>query len=750
MAAYHLKFDNNVVEHLGLKLYQNKPTRVVAEVASNSWDAGAREVQVNMNMGTDGRWLSVIDDGHGMSGNALENLYLIIGLSKRPPSNATPTASGTDSARPQMGRKGIGKLAPFGIARQVDVVTAGRSATGVEITWLRLKLRDVLAMGSKGSYQPEEVFQGHRFEDIPVERDATGQVKAWIAHVTRIGANGLGTLVLMHDLSLGKAISETQLIESLGRRFTVTLRDSFVVKVNGTVVEQLNALPAFEFRIPENGEESVALDVPVPTAEGLVATVQKQVRYWVGFVGEADWSQDQAGIGVYAHGKIAQDRPFTFGSKGQEIWTRYMYGVVEADWLAELPDDLISTDRTSVNWDADAARPLQEWGQKKVGEWARKYAAWRKEEERKENALRMKKEQDEEGASPVTDAEQEQIVELVSRITPRMGKDEEAKVKLIRAVSDAWVQKPMQKLVRDLWSELGETDKLPPDAFAGIVTKLSVHGVPEALNLAVVFAQRAFALTKLHEYVHHGIELDLQRLIERFPWIIEPDAAVLTANQTLRAVVKRAEEEGQIPTGRRTNVGGTSDGNRPDFVFLSSPEEKDIVVVELKNPQQDLTIENRRQLEDYLSFLEAHYPNAKISGVLVGRNPSKMKEKYEGTQIVEWTEVLKRSRARHLELLAAMLIQAGDGTKGDARIQGAMLLGGPEAKQMLDKLAEHHVELRKLMTDIEARAPKGSDESRKDGSEPDEGRESKDDAKQTNARTTAEPKSGRAVGRILK
>lgn len=716
MSTFVLKFDNNVVEHLGLKLYQNKPTRVVAEVASNSWDAGAREVLVNMNMGIGGRWISVIDDGHGMTRNDLENLYLVIGLTKQSPSKAPSRTGEAPSVRPPMGRKGIGKLAPFGIARQVDVVTAGYSGMGIEITWLRLNLPDVLAMGSKGAYPPEELFQGDRFEDIPVQKDVTGQVKTWIAHVNRAGASGFGTLVLMQDLSLGKAISEAQLIESLGRRFTVTLRDSFMVRVNGTIVEQSNALPRFEFRIPEDGEETVMLEIPMPN-DRLITMEKKPVSYWIGFVGEAEWSQDQAGIGVYAHGKIAQDRPFTFGSKGQEIWTRYMYGVVEADWLAELPDDLISTDRTSVNWDADAARPLQEWGQKKVGEWARKYAAWRREEERKENAVRVKKQQDEEGAAPVTDAEQEQIVELVSRITPRMGKDESAKVKLIRTVSEAWVQKPMQKLVRDLWSELGETEKLPPEAFADVVTRLSAHGVPESLNLAVVFAQRAFALSKLHEYVHHGIELDLQRLIERFPWIIEPDAAVLTANQTLRTVIKRAEREGQVPAGRRTNVGGTSDGYKPDFVFLSSPEEKDIVVVELKNPQQDLTIENRRQLEDYMGFLEAHYPNARIEGVLVGRNPNKMEAKYKDTKIVEWTEVLKQSRGRHLELLAAMLIQAADGTKGDARIEGAMLLGGPEAKRMLEKLAVHHSELRKLMAEMDDRASKVSTKSGHDDTE---------------------------------
>ncbi len=39
-----LRFSHNIIEHLGLKLYQNRPTNVVAELVSNSWDAGASNV----------------------------------------------------------------------------------------------------------------------------------------------------------------------------------------------------------------------------------------------------------------------------------------------------------------------------------------------------------------------------------------------------------------------------------------------------------------------------------------------------------------------------------------------------------------------------------------------------------------------------------------------------------------------------------------------------------------------------------
>ncbi|MBZ0370743.1 TIGR02391 family protein, partial [Acinetobacter baumannii] len=48
MADYVLKYSHNIIEHLGFKLYQNKPTNAIAELISNSWDAYATEVCVDL------------------------------------------------------------------------------------------------------------------------------------------------------------------------------------------------------------------------------------------------------------------------------------------------------------------------------------------------------------------------------------------------------------------------------------------------------------------------------------------------------------------------------------------------------------------------------------------------------------------------------------------------------------------------------------------------------------------------------
>src|SRR5262249_39739107 len=159
-------------------------------------------------------------------------------------------------------------------------------------------------------------------------------------------------------------------------------------------------------------------------------------------------------------------------------------------------------------------KALYDWGQESTREWVAKFEEWRKGLEEVDNRKIVEATVRSGGAPKVTEPEEEEIVRLVSTITPSFGKDIKAKERLVKAVSEAWVQTPMRKLVRDLWASVGHGGAMPPAAFTTVIERLSSHSVPESLNLAVVFAQRAFALTRLHDYVHHGSEVNLQKLVE--------------------------------------------------------------------------------------------------------------------------------------------------------------------------------------------------------------------------------------------
>jgi len=445
-------------------------------------------------------------------------------------------------------------------------------------------------------------------------------------------------------------------------------------------------MPKFDYRIPEGEAQET------DTLNG------GQVKYWVGFIKHADWPQDQSGVGIYSHGKIAQDRPFTFGVKGKEIWTRYMYGVIEADWLDELTEDVISTDRTSVNWEHEATQELYEWGQNKVHEWINQYKESRENKAKGENQKRLIQLIKEREIPKVSEAEQDVIANLLSEVTPRMGKDETAKEQLTFAVTNAWTHLPMRKIIKGIWDQLGKQESLTPESFTQIIQKLSDHTVPESLSLAVTFAQRAYALSVLYQLIHTGKEPDLQKLIERFPWIVRPGMQKLTANQQLKTVVEKAEEENLIPTFFSKNIAGTKSIYKPDFVFLSDLESKEIHIIELKTPREELTVDNREQLHGYMVYLESIYPNSKILGELIGTKAN-LQAKHEDMNIISWNDIFLKSRQSYVELLAAMLDETGV-DKDDSRFQDIKDFGGSETINLLNKIAENNEHLRSLLSEF--------------------------------------------------
>ncbi|WP_304270954.1 ATP-binding protein [Brevundimonas naejangsanensis] len=681
-----LEFDHNVVEHLGIKLYQNKIPNVLAEVVANSWDADATHVWVttSKSTGSSEGFIAVADDGSGMDYDAIKNRYLVIGKPKR--KNPKDRSLG---GRGPMGRKGIGKLAPFGIAREVQVVTLSKQ----RISWFSLELSGLLSAGpGHTKYRPPFKLRDIPLSDmeLPPEADTNGGLIRQFVD-SCIEGNGSGTLVVMTKLSSNREIVSDELVAGLVDRFTVALaRPDFVVSVDGKIIDPKDALPAFELRIPHADQ---------PYATELVEG--REVRFWAGFVQSPAWSSDQAGVGVFVHGKIGQDRPFYFGAKGKEIFQRYLYAVVEADWLDELDHDLISTDRTSINWDDPAAASLREWGRKKVGSWVDAYRDHRAGLHMLEVKAAASARRASGKSLTFSPAENERLDELVAEATRELGKGEAAEAardELLTAISQAWVNLPSRKLITGLWDALKPDGSAVP--FTEIAKKLHEHSVPEAMGLALTFAQRAYALTVLTELVHRRSETDIQLLIEEFPWILQPRGEQLSADQWLKTTIdKAALALGDDEADRAGRIiQGISDRERADFVFLTDPQRKKIQIVELKGPRVELTQAHRRQLVDYLDFVEMHYSSAQVTGLLIGRMPDPpINPKDERITARSWDDLLGDCRAAYIDLLASMLEHA-DVDPGDTRVELIKQFGGAPVWELLGRLAQADSRLGSLMT----------------------------------------------------
>ncbi len=212
--TYKMTVELSVLESLGINLYSNAAA-VLSELVANAYDADSGSVSITWQPQTDeageGTGLTevvVSDDGSGMGVAELNGRFLKAGYKKR-------VSEGTSSPlwkRPFMGRKGIGKLSVFSLARVVEVYSkteAGR-ANGFKIVVAGLEAK----IKEEKEYYPQPV-------PVPPEYDKKGT-----------------TLVLSDLKSKRAALTAAALRKRLARRFDVldetpVGKGGFHILVNG-------------------------------------------------------------------------------------------------------------------------------------------------------------------------------------------------------------------------------------------------------------------------------------------------------------------------------------------------------------------------------------------------------------------------------------------------------------------------------------------------------------------------------------
>lgn len=687
---FRLEFSNRVIEHLGIKLYQNKPTNVVAEFLSNSWDADATSVQIELKAHGVGETPSIVitDNGRGMTRAELTDEFLVIGRNRR----TSPTEK-TPGGRLPMGRKGIGKLAGFGIARTIDIVASpnstvrkGDSASPQLFYWLRFSLQALVDQSNASlavAYEPEVVADGISLADFEALVNKDAHVAAYTHFLANAQHGAGGVCVYLSNTTLKKAINIESLLQSLGRRFTIAmLRPDFVVSVNDTTITPEKALPPlhnFGFG-----------DWNTPLVERLmIGGIERELRYWIKFVNlqGSDWSIENAGVGIYAHGKIAQDRPFFFGIRGKEILSRYIYGVVEADWLDELPSDVVSTDRRSIDWDTTETSRFHEWGASKISYWLEEFRKWRAQQPKTEIIQRIRKVSP---TSTLTGTEEEALAELLNEVLPSLANDEEAKDRTTKSFKEAWTHAPTRLLTKGLWEKVFSSINSDSNVFAELVESLRKSMVPEAMGLAVTMAQRVAAITVMRKMIEADkTETHLQRLIETFPWLLGPQWERLTANQEIKTLVTTKHKPDEA--AGEWSMSDTKLKLKPDFVFLSDGgAEKEFIVFELKGPEAGKTLQpvEYEQLGEYLKIIRAVYVDKSITvkGVLVGHDKGGFEMNDRRITVKTWSEVLLEARNLHVSYLQALLLASDPGAT-DVRLKQISDFGGKETMELLSRLA---------------------------------------------------------------
>ena len=327
---YRLTLDLRVLDHLGIKLYSNAAA-VLSEAVANSWDADAENVDLRIDEDT----ITIEDNGVGMTLDDINNRFLSVGYDKRASEGETST-----KGRSFMGRKGIGKLALFSIADEIEVHTrrSGREKHAFLMETARIRA----AIQKQKTYYPKPVaFAGP----------------------------SRGSRIVLRKLRKKRTTSIPALRKRIARRFSIIGSrggDRFTVKINNKSVgpadrEDLKAVEfLWEFDKKRVRQSECPNLVRGFTVSGAVDQEHPewQVKGWLGAAEEPKkLKHDEAGslhgIVVLARGRLIQENILDKLNYSR-ILVSYVTGQVEADFLdLEGAEDIATSDRQRLVEDDD-------------------------------------------------------------------------------------------------------------------------------------------------------------------------------------------------------------------------------------------------------------------------------------------------------------------------------------------------------------------------------------------------------------
>jgi hypothetical protein len=316
----------SVLNHLGRNLYRSFIT-VLGEAISNSWDADAKNVWININK--DNNSFVIVDDGDGMTSFDFQNKFLKIGYSKRHDGKTK-----SDGGRPFIGRKGIGKLALLSCSDSVVIIsrTGNGDYIGGEID--NSGLDDAIKDDLEPSQYELREFDIKEFGGL-------------------LGKHEKGTAILFKNLREGVRSSIDYLRKSIALYFRFSLLDgSFSIYLNDIKItlDDLSNLAektqfvwvVNNFNDPylteklSNVLEKKKLTAPIKEIKGFVASVEKPLNLKIFS------TEERAGLDLFVNGRL-RERDILKHIPTARVVESYLYGQIHYNEMDDSKDRFTSS-----------------------------------------------------------------------------------------------------------------------------------------------------------------------------------------------------------------------------------------------------------------------------------------------------------------------------------------------------------------------------------------------------------------------
>ena len=625
-----LKFDIGIIELLGDQLYTQLPA-VLSEYISNSYDADATEVTIIVDVVDDGRIktdITIKDNGIGIADEdddkilGINNKYLKVGRRRRRADNSSLSKI---YKRKLQGKKGIGKLAGFGITKKIEISTISDNILNTFV----LDYDDMHEVGAEEEYFPEHT-------DINKPTDILHGTSIKLCEIFRKNEIDLSSLVIglvkrnkifddNFKVTLIKNINGLEEVEKIVIDNEMYLRS--IKEVNQT---------QFEWSIPEKLEE-LKLD-------------QNIIKYFndnhiIGkiWTSTTPLKKDNQGIILYANGRLCQDNS-TFNERANDNFYQYMYGYLEVDFIdADIENDNISTARDSLVWENPVSQELKSM----IDEAIKKIQIdWRnlRKNDKKEKLKKVVDMDIDRWLEELPKSERVTASKLVNTIIEDSSIDNDKAKEYIGYVEDMYSFSTFKNLAAEIVSvedfNIANTLKLVKD-----------WKFIEAKELAKVSEGRIKTIDSFEKMIiENKSERDvIQPFIEEFPWLLDPKLISFEREVTYLKLLKENCDDSNL---------GDESNRRIDF--LTSMSDNMLYIFELKRPNLKVKTDYVTQVYDYESFIHKVNPNINVKTFLVTNNCEIERTaqsmidsavKTNKFEIKTYTELLSAARSYHKEII---------------------------------------------------------------------------------------------------
>ncbi len=603
-----LKFDPTTIEHLGISLYSKLPS-VLSELISNSWDADADNVSISFIDQNGIKEINYSDDGEGMLFDELNEKYLVIGRNRRVENNAQISSKG----RKIIGKKGLGKLSVFGICDVIEVISIKNGLKN----HFKMDINEIKKSRSD-SYYPEIIDY-----NTPA---STGEV---------------GTKIFLKKIRRKSSFDLPDISLSLSKKFLIFDKMKVLSTLNGNdEIQVTNELKfndlkqqfRWDFPNDEFGKDYSFWN----SVKGSIITTETPVK-----------DTEMGGIYLTSRGKIVNTASF-YGLRDNDQFHSYVTGYLEVDFIDEFDEDVISTDRHSLNWENDKTKELQSYLQfiiKKIGtDWRHKRAGLKSETIKSNTSLDIKEWQN---SLPTYERE------LSNKIIDPILENANIDVAESSAIIEGVIGKFENKTFKEYASKIADISK--PEDIPTLLKLMDDWKAIEAKQYRDLAFARIEVIKQFEEYVDTNTKEvpTLHNFLKKFSWLLDPRILEFKDEVTYTNLLKVTFPEEKL------------EGSNKRIDFLCSNALGEILyVIEIKRSLFEVDDNALEQAYRYKVFLEEKYASqtgfSKVVCYVIGGSKSKdqfFKSK-EATYIRSgevfvktYRELLEQSKEYHKEFI---------------------------------------------------------------------------------------------------